>query len=178
MNPATDATFRTQPPLLAIRMGATAFMQWTAPLKLRRKYFSNPANRINFNGAVEVEAEVLLEPRQSHLVERGEERGGACIVHQDIDGAELGDRVVNQALDLSDLGDVGGDRQCPPALALDLLHGLLEVLTTSRGEGHAGAGRAERPGDGLPDALARTRDDGRLVLEHRINHAFAANPPG
>ena len=101
---------------------------------------------------------------------------GAGVVDQHVDAAEGGDGLLDGALDLRLVADVGGDRQGAAARALDLLgrgvDGARELRVRLGGLGgdhDVGAVRRGPEADRQADAAARAGDEQGLAFE--IRHA-------
>lgn len=88
-------------------------------------------------------------------------RSDTSVGHHDVQGAVLGDRGIDEALDLLLVTDVAG--MCGGAG--DVLGDLPGCGLVDVGHHDGGAGLAEALGDGLAETLACAGDDGDLALE-------------
>src|SRR5262249_6451064 len=121
-------------------------------------------------GAVEedahVRAHVCIPPGTGHREERPalalvDEHLG--VVDQDVQGAELSERRVEQPGDLRFDADVGGGLQAGPARPADLLGCPGDYVRVAVVDDDACALPGEAAGDAPADAAAGTSDDGDLV---------------
>ncbi len=93
-------------------------------------------------------------------VERGAVEADAGVVDEHVDGPELGRDRLEHRVDARGIGDVGGDRE-----RAELARHRLGAGGVARGDRHARAGLAERPGERLPDTAIAAGDDGDLAVE-------------
>ena len=119
-------------------------------------------SRVSRNGAIDVEAERLLEPVCARP-QRGPGRPAAGVVHEDVDAAELLDRRGDEVLELVALEHVGRDDERPPPRRPHPLGGGLEVGLGARRAHHVGPGLGEGHRGAGTDALARAGHDGHPV---------------
>ena len=93
-------------------------------------------------GAPHVGVEDVVEVLLAHFLDplRGADAG---VVHQDVDGADLGLRVGHRGADAFDAGHVEADDVRVAALALDLRAQVLELLDAARGQHHGGTGAGQ-----------------------------------
>jgi hypothetical protein len=91
------------------------------------------------------------------------------IAHEDVDGAQLGQTLLDHALHGRGIGDVaeGGDHPHARLAAL-LGHGFQLVAVRPRVDDEAGAFRGEGQRDGAADVAAGPRDEGRSALEPHV----------
>ena len=130
--------------------------------------------------AVEVDVDDLAE-LVGLLARRRVGGPDAGVVDEDVDAPELLDGGVDERLAVLGLGDVGGDRDRPPARRLDELLGLLQLLDAPRAERDVGAGLSQRLGERHPEARRGSGDDRDLAVQLepvQDSHARGPYPPG
>ena len=118
----------------------------------------------------DVPVERLLERAHRRVGDRAGHRA-ARVVDHDVEAAELLDRRLDEALEVVEVGDVGGEDKRAPSERADLLGDLLELALRPGGDGHVGARLREGERRAGADATAGARDDGHAVgdaepLEH------------
>jgi hypothetical protein len=96
-----------------------------------------------------------------------------CVVHEDVDAAERGDRLGHDALRLFDGAHVRDAEPCDAAGLRDLVERRAAVLLGARCDQDLRAFRREYARDAAADALSAARDDRDLVLDSA--HVFS--PP-
>ena len=96
--------------------------------------------------------------------------GGAGVVDQDVEPAEMRDRAVDERLGVLRLGQIGGDRQGFLAGALlDRGRGVVEPLLVARADRHLAALARQGLGDRPADADAAPRDRRDLAVQLKIH---------
>ena len=91
--------------------------------------------------------------------------GGAGVVDQDVDVAEVVEDLPNRGFDLVVVRDITARRHRLDALGLELLDGVGQTLFTSRGDGDRGARFAKTCRDLQPQPAAPAGDQGDLAIE-------------
>jgi hypothetical protein len=103
------------------------------------------------------------------------ERRRAVIVDEDVEPAEMRQRLRNDALAIRGPADIGRDGENAPAgLLADALGGGLERLGAARHQRDIGTVAGKTAGDGIADARARPADDSNLAMQRR--HAACSSP--
>jgi hypothetical protein len=128
-------------------------------------------------GAPEVDADHLVEVRGRELVRRLRDLD-AGVVDQDVEAAELVERVLEHAHDVVFLGDIALDEDVADAVlahardtGVNLLLGVLGLLgLTQIVDGDVCAVLGEADGDRLADTRCPAGDEDVLALES--SHAF------
>lgn len=94
-----------------------------------------------------------------HVLREGDRPGDAGVVHQDVDGSELGLGPLDHRLHGVGVGDVGGNAEdrAAPGGELDADGGHVVRVAGVHHDGPAGCG--ELPGDGPADADRAAGDD-------------------
>ena len=113
----------------------------------------------------------VAEPRNVLILGGGDGRADTGIVDEDVHPAELLDRMVDHALRLCGIGDVGLDRDGPPSGLPDQLGGLLETVDAACSEHDVGPCFGQRQRNRLADAT-RTAGDERDAPLKRNLHGF------
>ncbi len=87
------------------------------------------------------------------------------VVHEAVEPPVGVDGAGDESLHLLRVDEIGRQRQRPPAVALDLLLDLGEVLGVAGGEHHRRTFPGEGPGVGLAEARSDPGDDDDFVLQ-------------
>ena len=87
------------------------------------------------------------------------------VVHEDVDGAVLGDGAVDARLDLSRVGHVALERRRDTTALGDGRHRALDLGAGAAGGDDLGARLGQRERNALADPLARAGDDRYLAVE-------------
>ena len=103
-----------------------------------------------------------------------------ALLTSDVDPPELLGRRLHQALELIELGHVGGHDERPAAQGPDPCRHLVEVRLGPRRQDDVGPGLGQPDGDPPPDAEPGAGDDGHPAVEPETieDHARRLRPQG
>jgi hypothetical protein len=107
-----------------------------------------------------VDADDLVPFFHSQFVERNRRRALTGVVEEQIEPAELFDRLIEEGADGVGIGDVRGDGERACSQITRERSGLGECLGAAAGEGDGIAGSQQCEGDGAADARTGAGDDG------------------
>lgn len=99
-------------------------------------------------------------------VDTGGDEVSGRVVDEAVNGAVVADCGVYERVDGPRVADVGGDGDAVGALLAEECDGLVQLFRSAAGDDYAGAGGAQREGDGAADATTTTGDDERAIGEH------------
>ena len=96
--------------------------------------------------------------------------GRPCVVHQDVDGPELGASKIGEMPGILGLAEIESDGRGGTSAVLDFLHRMRQRLAVARAHHHSGAFLRQPQRDGSADSPARTGYDGGLSREFHDLH--------
>ena len=137
----------------------------TVPDEVRKGTSGTPERGHQIDVPAELHRLVGLLMHRDEVARVTSPRHRSAVVHQDVETAELRDRLIDEAVTVSARGHVGGDEAHSVAVLAPTGKRYLRLLTRAAVHHDPGTGAQEPVGDGAPDATGTTGDERDLIVE-------------